>query len=157
MTATLQAAVERISISSETVREAQETTETVRRGTQRNSVRGASLVLRTADGLDVELPNGIQDTLLSALASIASTGSVSIGQVPDELTSTVAADMLGVSRPTLLKWARQGVIESFTVGTHTRFHRDDVVALRAKRAAERRQALDELMAFDLEHEELLDD
>lgn len=29
-----------------------------------------------------------------------------VGRMPEELTSTVAADLLGVSRPTLMKWAR---------------------------------------------------
>lgn len=118
---------------------------------------GASLVLRLPDGRDVELPDSIQHTLLQALSAIATSGSVSIDQVPDELTSTVAADMLGVTRPTLIKWARDGVIASHHVGSHTRFLRDDVYRLREQRMVERQEAFDKLRALDLEHEELLDD
>ncbi|WP_218121324.1 helix-turn-helix domain-containing protein [Actinomyces ruminicola] len=87
---------------------------------------------------------------MAALASIAEHGEVTIGRVPDELTSTVAADMLGVSRPTLLKWSRDGVIDSFKVGTHTRFCREDVVRLRYERERERRRAFEELRALDAE-------
>lgn len=33
-----------------------------------------------------------------------------IGRVPEALTSTVAADLLSVSRPTLMMWVRDGEI-----------------------------------------------
>ena len=69
----------------------------------------------------------------------------------------VAADLLGVSRPTLMKLAREGEIDSFKVGTHTRFKRDEVLRVRDARAAKRRAAFDELRALDEEHEELFDD
>lgn len=111
-----------------------------------------TLVLRAADGEEITLPANLQKLLLSTLASIADTGEVSIGRTPEDLTSTVAADLLGVSRPTLMKWARQGEIDSFTVGTHTRFKRDEVLRVRTLRAQQRSAALDDLRAFDAEHE-----
>lgn len=129
----------RINISAQTVDEA-----------KAPARQGASLVLRDAAGRDVELPFKVQDTLLRALAAIAETGSVSIAQMPDELTSTVAADLLGVSRPTLLKWTREGLIDSFKVGSHTRFHRADVLRLREQREAGRRAAFEKLRALDAE-------
>lgn len=119
---------------------------------------GVSLALKNSQGGDVPLPAELQHTLLSILHLIAeqdSPGAVSIGHVPEELTSTVAADLLGVSRPTLMKWAKNGEIESFKVGSHTRFHREDVFALKEARRAQRRRALQELRELDAENEELL--
>ena len=88
--------------------------------------------------------------MLAALACLAENGEVSIGRVPDQLTSTAAADMLGVSRPTLLRWTREGKISSTKVGTHTRFRRDDVIEFRNARERERRQAFNALRALDAE-------
>lgn len=109
-----------------------------------------SIALRDADGREVPLPLDTQRMLLATLAALAERGEVTIGRVPEELTSTVAADMLGVSRPTVLKWSREGLIDSFKVGSHTRFRREDVLALREARERERRRAFDELRALDAE-------
>ena len=56
-----------------------------------------------------------------------------IGRVPGALTSTVAVGHLSVSRPPLMTWVRDGGIESFQAGTHTRFRRDEVLRVRADR------------------------
>lgn len=117
----------------------------------------ASLVLRTDDGAEVTLPRDLQKVLLGALTSIANDGEVTIGRMPEELTSTVAADLLGVSRPTLMKWVHDDEIASFKVGTHTRFQRDEVLRVRDLRAKQRRAAFDELRSLDEAHEELFDD
>lgn len=119
--------------------------------------RTSTLVLRSADGEETPLPAELQQVLLRTLASIAGSGEVTIGRMPPELTSTVAADLLGVSRPTLMKWAHDGAIDSFKVGSHTRFRRDDVLQLREVRALQRAAAHDDLRAFDEEHEEFFGD
>lgn len=142
---------QRISIGSDVVRDAEATV----RATP--EARNATLVLRLATGEEAHLPISVQRTLIQTLNAIATGGSVTIGQTPEQLTSTVAADILGVSRPTLMKWAREGLIESFKVGSHARFRRNDVMRLREQRVAERRAAFNELRAFDAEHDDLLDD
>lgn len=141
------ATAEKISISSDTVRDARETPVS----------KGATLALVTADGSQIDLPPSVQETLLHALASIAERGRVTISEVPDKMTSTTAADVLGVSRPTLMKWVREGRIDSFKVGTHTRFRRDDVLALKQRRSAERQDAFTRLRELDAEHPERVDD
>lgn len=140
MTATLQAA-ERITITDHVIDEARSTA----------VPRGSTLMLRTPEGDDLELPRDIQLMLLGALSSIADHGEVTIGRVPDVLTSSVAADLLSVSRPTLMKWAHEGKIDSFKVGTHTRFAREEVMRMRQQLAERHRTALDELRAFEDEH------
>lgn len=146
MPATTQTA-ERITISDRTIDQARSTP----------PLEKSALVLHTADGDEIVLPDDLQRVLLGALSSIAHDGGVTIGRMPDELTSTVAADLLGISRPTLMKLARDGEIASFKVGTHTRFRRDEVLRVRGRRAQKRSAALDDLRAFDEAHEELFDD
>ena len=141
------ATAEKISISAETVQDARAT----RVGD------GTTLAMVTADGQQVALPPRVQQTLLRALASIAERGHVTISEVPDTMTSTTAASVLGVSRPTLMKWVKEGVIDSFKVGTHTRFRRDDVLAPKQRRSAERRDAFTRLRELDAEHPEWIDD
>lgn len=141
------ATAEKISISAETVQDARAT----RVGD------GTTLAMVTADGSQIDLPPSVQETLLHALASIAERGHVTISEVPDTMTSTTAASVLGVSRPTLMKWVKEGVIDSFKVGTHTRFRRDDVLALKQRRSAERRDAFTRLRELDAEHPEWIDD
>lgn len=117
---------------------------------------GVSLSLVDQNGNNLPLSSGLEDVLLQAMASIARNGEVSISRVPEELSSNAAADILGVSRPTLLKWAREGVIPSFKVGTHTRFKREAVMELKSQRAKERRDAFARLRDFEWENRETLD-
>lgn len=110
----------------------------------------AQLVLKFPDGSEQPLATSIQKLLASVLDSLAKNGSVSIGQIPEELTSTTAADLLSVSRPTLMKWVEAGEISSHKVGTHTRFKRQDVLAFKKQREQARREAFAELRALDAE-------
>lgn len=77
-----------------------------------------------------------------------------MGARPDEHTSNNAADALRVSRPTPLKLARSGEVPSSKVGSHARFKRDDVIAVKAKSEGVRREVLLELMELQDLHEGL---
>lgn len=131
----------RIQVDDQTMREAQETIALP-------DVKDAVLVLRFPDGTERELPTKLETLLGDAVRALIQQGSVSMGQLPEELTSTVAADLLSVSRPTLMKWVRDGEIDSYRVGSHTRFRREVVLAKKAEIAARQRTAFNELRAFD---------
>lgn len=105
-----------------------------------------------AEGRAVTLPIDVQRLISQVLASVAQRGEVTISRVPEELTSTVAAKILGVSRPTLMKWAKEGKIATHKRGTHNRFKRDDVLKLKQQRTEERMQAFSEWRAFEEENE-----
>ena len=122
---------------------------TVRLANETPRPPGATLALVSADGNQIPLPPRIQAMLMATLASVADNGEATIGRLPDELTSTVAAEVLGVSRPTLMKWMREGRIDSFKVGSHTRFKREDVLKLRDERRREQEVAFDDLMQGDM--------
>ena len=110
----------------------------------------ADIAVLDKDGNQVDLPERVQATVLAAIRALTESGEVAITRMPEQLTSTSAADVLGISRPTLMKWARAGKIESFKVGTHTRFHRDDVLSLKRQVAKEQDEAFERLRSFDLE-------
>lgn len=111
---------------------------------------GADIAVLDKDGNQVGLPERVQATVLAAMRALTESGEVAITRMPEQLTSTSAADVLGISRPTLMKWARVGKIDSFKVGTHTRFHRDDVLSLKSQLAKEQDEAIERLRSFELE-------
>lgn len=120
----------------------------------------ASQVLRDLRGsegaLNVErrgervgaLPAPIGQILQHVLEVMARGGTVTVSAVPAELTTSAAASILRVSRPTLMKLIRDGEIAAHKVGSHHRLMADDVFALRRERRARERAAFDELRELD---------
>jgi excisionase family DNA binding protein len=80
--------------------------------------------------------------------AVAAGAAVTVGALPDELTTTAAAELLGVSRPTLMKLIGSGEVAAHKVGTHTRLRTADVVAFRRARLARQRRAFEELLAAE---------
>lgn len=97
-----------------------------------------------ADALPAELVNVVQ----VALEIIARGGTVTIGSIPKELTTTTAAQMLDISRPTLMKLVKDGALPAHKVGTHTRIRASDVIAYRERLRRERLTALADLQRFE---------
>lgn len=112
--------------------------------------RGTLTVERTG-GQFVPVHPEIGKVLQHVLNVMARGGTVTVGSVPEVVTTSTAAGILGISRPTLMKMINEGSIPSHKVGTHHRLKAEDVfTALRARRARER-AAFAELM--DLEGDE----
>ncbi|MFH8252856.1 helix-turn-helix domain-containing protein [Microbacterium sp. B2969] len=99
------------------------------------------------DGSTADVPAELSSLLAHVLRGLAG-GRVSVATLPEELTTTVAAELVGVSRPTLMKLVQGGELASRQVGSHTRLRTADVLALRRRRARARREALDALRALD---------
>lgn len=96
-------------------------------------------------------PGGEILSLLHQIISIIGEGgTVTVGALPEVLTTTVAADLLGVSRTTLMKHVRSGELPSQQVGSHTKLRREDVLTFRRTRLEKQRQAIDELLALESE-------
>ena len=114
-----------------------------------NDADSVGFALACADGSPVEMPPELSSFLLHVLRGLAR-GRVAVATLPEELTTTVAAQLVGVSRPTLMKLVRSGALPSRQVGTHTRLATGDVLALRRTRARDRREALDALRDLDEE-------
>lgn len=101
-------------------------------------------------GAELELSPEMSRTILDLLSLLSSGGTVNALGVPEILSTTEAARLLGISRPTLMKKIRAGELSSFKVGTHTRLRREEVSRFREEVEQRRKRALDELHALEEE-------
>jgi excisionase family DNA binding protein len=69
---------------------------------------------------------------------------ITVAPVSQRLTTSEAAEMLGISRPTLVKLLEDGEIPFEQPRRHRVLRLDDVLAFRARRRRQRRDALDEM-------------
>jgi len=97
-----------------------------------------------SDGREIELPVAVQQLLLTILKNLQAGRAVSIGADHQELATDRAAEILGVSRPFLLRLLEQGHIPFHTVESHRRVNLDDLLAYKRQRDRARHDAVDRL-------------
>lgn len=96
------------------------------------------------DGGAVELPPVAVELLLRLLNDLASGHAVTLIPIHAELTTQSAADLLGVSRPFIVKQLEEGKLPHRLVGTHRRILFKDLMEYKRKMDADRRDALQKL-------------
>lgn len=94
------------------------------------------------------LPPEVGIILQQVLDVMARGGTVTVGAVPSVLTTSAAAGILGISRPTLMKLIADGAIPSHMVGTHHRLAADDVFEAKRARRDRQRAAFNALRELD---------
>lgn len=97
----------------------------------------------------LRLPVSAVRLLLGMLEEMARGNAVTLLPIPSELT-TQAADLLGVSRPHLVRLLDGGKIPYRKVGSHRRVRAHDVLEYRGLTEQKRRAALDQLAIHDQE-------
>lgn len=97
-----------------------------------------------ADGERMQLPNSVF-RLLKEIARNMQLGRA-IVLIPESrpLTTQRAADLLGVSRPHLIKLLEAGELPYHKAGSHRRIYLKDVAVYQKRRDAERKAALDRI-------------
>jgi excisionase family DNA binding protein len=73
---------------------------------------------------------------------------ISIVPIATEVTTQKAAEILGCSRPHLVKLIEEGAIPFVKVGKHRRLKFEDVIAYKTKMKREQKQHLIDIMNFD---------
>lgn len=111
---------------------------------------GAGELAVRRGGAQVDVPRSVQDVLTRIADVLASGRGVAIVPVDRELTTTEAAGLLGVSRPTLIKLLEAGEIGYSRPNSSRRIPLDQVLAYRDRRGQARRAILDELTADAVE-------
>jgi len=103
----------------------------------------------SATGDQVEIPEAVYDVLLQVVTAMQQGLAVTIVPQAKTLTTQEAAELLNVSRPTLVKLLDAGEIPFEKPATHRRVLLRDVLAFREKRRQEQYDALD-AMAYDFD-------
>ncbi|MFD8590169.1 helix-turn-helix domain-containing protein [Streptomyces sp. NPDC059637] len=107
------------------------------------SLRSATLL--TPDGTVVRLPPAVFDVLAQAVDAMRAGRAITVASLSQRLTTQEAAELLGISRPTLVKLLEKGEIPFEQPGHHRRVRLDDLLAYQTRRRTERERALDELV------------
>ena len=102
------------------------------------------------NGQSIVLPASAFEAIKAVLTGLAQGMAMTLVPSGRELTTQQAADILGVSRPTVVKLLEGGGIPFHRVGTHRRINVEDVLRFRAARTAERKAALRELTEISQE-------
>jgi excisionase family DNA binding protein len=105
---------------------------------------------RDTRGVPIKVPASAMKILMRALDEIADGNAVALIPVRAELTTQEAAEILNVSRPSLIQLLERGQIEFRRIGTHRRVKLESLMRYKKKTIAQRRSVLRELAAYDQE-------
>lgn len=106
------------------------------------------LLIDNGDTDAVPLPPELGRILQHVLDAMARGGTVTVTSIPEELTTTTAASILHMSRPTLMGLIRSGELPAHKVGSHHRLIAADVFAYQRARRARERAAFEALRELD---------
>lgn len=102
-----------------------------------------------------QLGDALNQVIQHVFHALANGQSIDVQPVPQDLTTTVAAQRIGISRPTLMKAIRSGDLPAHKVGSHFRIRTGDAEVFRKtlleKTIAQKEQALKDLWKFEEEN------
>ncbi len=100
--------------------------------------------LVNADGTRLEVPGPVFEALVQMATAMARGQGVTVMPLNALLTTQEAADLLGISRPTLVRLLADGEISYEQRGRHRRILLADLLAYEQKMRRERRESLDRM-------------
>ena len=113
-----------------------------------------SALLVGPNGHRMQLPEPLYEALVRAAGALADGYAVTVAPQHTTLSTHAAAELLGISRPTLIKLLEEGHIpyEKSTdrPGAHRRIRLANLLSYKERRRRERREALAELTAEAVE-------
>jgi len=97
------------------------------------------------NGEHLELPAEVFEVLRNIVEAMAGGQAVTSAPGQQRLTTQEAAEVLGISRPTLVKLLESGEIPFERPGRHRRVKLVDVLTYRERRSTQRRDSLDRMV------------
>ena len=116
----------------------------------RDVVQQGSVKLVSAKGRRAALPGAIVGLLDEILKNMQAGKAVSIVPEHQQLTSQRAANLLGVSRPFMVRLLEEGHLPFHMVGSHRRVYLKDLLAYQKRRDEERHGAINRMARMELE-------
>lgn len=113
---------------------------------ERRRSRRTPATLVGPDGEQLRLPRSVYQVLVQVVHEMAQGHAVAVMPYHAQLTTQQAADLLGVSRPHLVKLLDEGQIPFTRPTKHRRVRLADLMTYKAQRDSDRSDALDELAA-----------
>jgi excisionase family DNA binding protein len=113
-------------------------------------VQNFNVVGKDGETHSVKLPASAVKLMIEVLTQLGQGNSVSITPIHAELTTQEAADMLNMSRPTLIKLLDSGELAHSRTGNRRKVAFVEVMRYKQDLDAKRFKALDELSALDQE-------
>lgn len=98
------------------------------------------------DGTEIEVPDELYGVLRDVVEALSHGMAISVAPHNTMLTTQEAADLLNISRPTLVRLLADGEIPYTMRGRHRRVLLRDVLAYQERTRSGRRRALDEMAA-----------
>lgn len=108
----------------------------------RNDTRPPALVGERGERM--ELPKPVYELLVKVATALQEGKVITLVPETQVLTTQAAANLLGVSRPHVVKLIEEGRLPSHRVGAHRRIQMKDLLEFKRLRDKDRRDALDEL-------------
>ncbi|MDI6097242.1 helix-turn-helix domain-containing protein [Actinoplanes sp. NEAU-A12] len=105
------------------------------------------------DGSQLDIPAELYELLRDVVGALSQGMAISIAPHNTMLTTQEAADLLNISRPTLVRLLTDGEIPHSLRGRHRRVLLRDILDYSERTRTERRRALDQ-MAADAEDDDL---
>jgi excisionase family DNA binding protein len=106
--------------------------------------------LAAPDGRQIEIPEPVHDLLLAILKNLQAGRAISIVPEHQQLTTQRAAEILGVSRPFLVRLLENGDIPFHMVGSHRRIYLRDLLEYKHKRDQARHEAINNMARAEME-------
>jgi len=102
------------------------------------------------DGTEVALPAQVYGVLRDVANALSQGLAITVAPHATQLTTQQAADLLNISRPTLVRLLEEGEIPYEQPGRHRKVRLSDALAYQERSRSERRAALSELARADSE-------
>lgn len=121
----------------------------------RENADRAELLVHARSGELEPLPRGFVAFVASMLEQAADGHTLALVSEAEEVSTSAAAEFLGVSRPHVVKLIDSGVLPGRMAGTHRRVRMTDLMAY--KRTSDRRRAFLDELAAESQEQGLYDD
>lgn len=98
----------------------------------------------------IKIPFRAMELLTDILKAMSEGKPISIVPIATEVTTQKAAEILGCSRPYLVKLLEDGKIDFVKIGKHRRIKFEDVVAYKQQMKNDQKKNIIDIMSFDEE-------